>query len=290
MKIEKANRHYLHNEEWLSMYVDYRLEVDKYGAATLKIKPLYDLFLPLFDKADKHLLVLRKSVFTQQMKEADKDRKVSFQSLVNTTHSMLALNQSEPAKKAAAIRMNNLLTQYKQRGVKGGYDEETSGVYNLLQDLDGQYRADVTLLNMTDWVEALRQAETRFTAARAQRMKENTEKPLEPLADIRLQVDGLYDNMMNIIDAQLVIDGLGGDVVVDPNDLKTGIYEEDTPEELKGNVTYNFAVSWNVVVKHYRDLLAARSGRAAAKKKDPETSDPGTTPDPEPNPSWPVED
>jgi hypothetical protein len=56
-------------------------------------------------------------------------------------------------------------------------------------------------------------------------------------------------------------DGQGGDVVVDPEDLKIGPYEDSVPEILRGNVMYNFVIVWNETVKKYHALLAARAAR-----------------------------
>jgi hypothetical protein len=269
MKVPKVYRHLLHNEEWFGMNKDFYSLVEFFGAERLGIKTQFDLFKPLYFKADVHLLLLRKSVYTEQMKEADKDRGVCFLRLVDVTKGVLALSQPEPAQKTAAIRLDNLLTQYKQYGVKGGYDEESAGIYNLLQDLEGSYSADVNLLGLASWVEKLRQAEARFVDARAQRALETADKPQESLGEIRKQMDALYKDMIIILEAKLVADGLGGDIVIDADDLKNGVYESDTPDHLRGNITYNFVIRWNVYAKHYHDLLAARRGRS--KKKDPDS-------------------
>ena len=268
MKVERVYRHYLHNEEWFSMDADFKREVEFFGADRLGIKAQFDLFKPLHAKSDVHLLLLRSSVFTQEMKEADKDRGVCFVRLNQITKGVLTLSQPEAVLKTAAVRMDNLLRQYKQYGVKGGYDEESSGIYNLLQDLDTHYTAEVNLLGLAPWVERLRQAEARFTAARTQRVQETADKPKESLIEIRKQIDLLYDSMINILEARLLADGLGGNIVIDADDLKDGIYEADTPDHLRGNITYNFVIKWNVYAKHYHDLLAARSGRSRKKNED----------------------
>jgi hypothetical protein len=268
----------LHNEEWYRGGTDFGSLAETFTPAALKITSLYERYVPLMQKADIHLLILRKSVYTSQMKTADKKRKTFFSGLAKTVKA--ALNHPAEAEKTAAEHLDNLLSQYKLYGIKGGYAEESGGIHNLLQDLtSAPYAADVTLLALTPWVVGLTQAEEEFNALREQRVDETANKPQEPLRLIRRDADKIRSNMIAVIEAQLVADGLGGNVVVDANDLKTGPYEESVPEEQRGNVGYNFIIKWNVYAKYYRDLLAARAGRSA-NKKDPEPSEP----------SYPVED
>jgi hypothetical protein len=82
---------------------------------------------------------------------------------------------------------------------------------------------------------------------------------------------------MDDIYAQLLADGLGGDVDIDPEDFKDGAYESTVPSEKRGNIVYNFVVAWNIILKKYATMLAARAGRRA-KAKDQTTEDEPETP------------
>jgi hypothetical protein len=278
MRILKVKRATLRNEEWFGFYADFKKLVEKFGPAILLIVELFDLFLPLFEKADRLLLVLRKSLHTEDMQTAGKKRMTIFRSLVKIISGMI--NQPDATKKESARRLNNLMKQYKQYGVKGGYEEESSGIYNLLQDLNGTYAADITLLGLGEWVVALQAAETQFQTARAERIQETIEKPKESLKIVRKEIDQLYVGMTNIIESKLMADGLGGDVVVEPGDLATGPYEDGTPDEQKGNVFYNFVTAWNVIAKYYQTILTTRATLLNKKKEEQEPSEP----------SGPVED
>ncbi|MDR1645125.1 MAG: DUF6261 family protein [Tannerellaceae bacterium] len=289
MKVLKINLSNLHNEEWFGIHTDWKDQVSHFGEVVLDIKELFYLYLPLLDKADKVLLVLRKSVFTEDMKRSDKERKKIFKSFLRVAKD--SINLSDAAKKEAARRLFNLLEQYEQYGVKGSYSEESSGIYNLLQDLSGKYSADVTLLGLTEWVKSLRQAEDKFLAFRAQRIQETIDKPKASLIELRIQIDRLYLAMVSILDAKLLADGLGGDIVVDPGDLDTGTWEDNdpTPPEFRGNIVYNFVVAWNVFVQKYHNLLAARAGRLA-RKKQPDVPSPEPPVEEDPSPDFPPED
>lgn len=277
MQVLKIKLSHLHNDEWYEFHGDFRDTTEKYGEEALNIKDLRKLYLAQLAKADKQLLVIRKSVYTEAMRVADKERDTLFGSFHRVVKD--SLNLPDAAKKEAAGRVYNLVHAYKLNGLKSNYNAESSVINNLLEDLGG-YTDDLTLLSVGEWVTALRQAEDRFLALRAQRITEMAGKPQGSLADTRHQVDTLYLSMIHILDAKLVADGLGGDVAVDPDDLDTGKREPDdtTPPELRGNIVYNFVIEWNVIVRTYHSVLAARESRLAGKKQ-PGASDPSSPED-----------
>ncbi|MDR1556552.1 MAG: DUF6261 family protein [Tannerellaceae bacterium] len=262
MKIIRIKSRSLHNEEWFGFYTDFEKQVSHFGKETLGIEELFTRFIPLYDKADKLLLVLRKSVYTKEMEEADKRRDELFQGFYGVVKS--SQKQPDNAKQKAALRLYNLLRGYKKSVLKGNYVEESSAIYNLLQDLLGTYAADVALLALTEWVTAIDRAEQDFLASRTERKEESVAKPKEDLSQTRGQVDVLYNAMANVLEAKLLADGLGGDIVVDPDELDDDMHEEgDEAHELHGNVVYNFVIAWNETVKKYRNLLQQRAGRRA---------------------------
>jgi hypothetical protein len=231
---------------------------------------LFALLIVLYDKADGLLEILAKSAHTEKIQKADNDRNAVYRGLydvVKASRRLLAV-----ASKDAAERLFILLSTYRKKIVRSSYAEASSAIYNLLQDLQGTFAADITLLGFGKWVTDMEAAEENFQTLYEQRTQESVDKPKEHLRDVRKQVDAYYRSISEILYARLLADGLGDDVVVDPNDLKTGPYEDGTPEEEKGNITYNFVLAWNEVLKKYHTMLAARAGRKG-KEKDPELED-----------------
>jgi hypothetical protein len=267
MKIIRLSLSSLHNEEWFSLFTDLKAVIERFGIENLKIVGLYGRFLVLYAKADKLLIVLQKSVYTKEMEAADTNRDELFRGFYNVVKGMQ--QQPNEAKRKAALRVFNVLRVYHKPIASGNYAEESSGIYNLLQDLRGPYAADVTLLALDEWVTALDQAETTFLACRAQRTQESVDKPKEALRQIRLEVGTLYKAMTNTLDAQLLADGLGGNVVVDTDepDDDDAPHDDDDPQEVPGHPVYNFVVTWNETLKKYRNLLAQRAGRRAKGKE-----------------------
>ncbi|MDR2389960.1 MAG: DUF6261 family protein [Tannerellaceae bacterium] len=279
MQILRLNLKSLHNEEWFNLFTDFKNEIPIYGGAEkLGVKKLYELLTPLYSKADHLLIVLRKSVYTEAMREADKDRNALFTGMYNVIKASRALPGDD--KKDAAKRLFILISDYRKSAINSSYTEESSAIHNFLQDVKGKYAPYITLLQLDTWVNDLKAAEQKFLDCRALRTQEDVEKPTERFADVRKEMDLLYQGIVDSFHVQLLADGLSGDVNIDPEDLKTGIYEEDTPTELRGNVVYNFVVAWNRILKRYADMLAVRAGRRA---KDKDTEE-------EEEPSGPVED
>jgi hypothetical protein len=264
MKVIRIKLNHLHNEEWFEFYTDFKERVKHFGENKIGIEKLFGRFLPLYGKVDKLLLVLRKSVYTKEMEAADRQRDEFFRGF----YGMVKSSQKQPdaSKQKAADRLYNLLNGYKKTVLSGNHAAESAAIYNLLQDLRGEvYGGDVSLLSLTEWVTAISRAEQDFQASNAGRTAESVAKPKEELRQIRGRIDIFYNAMIGALDTQLLIDGLGGDIVVDPEDLDDELHMEDVDEshEFHGNVTYNFVIAWNETVKKYRNLLLQRAGRRA---------------------------
>jgi hypothetical protein len=266
MKVIRFNVRNLRNEEWFQLLSDFKKAVGP-KAAELTIEDLFVLFILLYDKTDKVLELLNKSVYTQEMEDADNGRDHLFSGLYATVKA--ALNQPNALKHAAARRLNILLDHYKKAILNGNYNAESAAIYNLLQDLRGEYAADVNLLILTDWVEALAETEEQFLAIRDQRFDESAAKPKAELRQLRLQTEPVYQSILNVLDAKLLAAGLGGNTLDDDDD------DNNVPASSTGNVIYAFVLKWNETAKKYRNLLAQRQSRAAKKQK-PESDAPET--------------
>ncbi|MDR2118304.1 MAG: DUF6261 family protein [Tannerellaceae bacterium] len=271
MRILKIDLKRLHNEEWFNLFTDLFALAPVYGVQVLGIKGLFDLLEPLYEKSDMLLQLMRKSSYTEKLSEAEKGRNTLFRAMYGVIKASQSL--PEETKRDAAKRLFILASEYRKSVLHKSYSEETGAIFNFLQDLQGAYAADVALLQLGSWVSDLQAAEQKFVDIRAQRTKEDIQKPVEKLGDIRKQADILYNGIVDALYVKLLADGLGGDTVVDPEELKTGPYEENVPEEQRGNVVYNFVIAWNRVLKKYADMLAGRAGRRV-KDQDPEEDEP----------------
>jgi phytoene dehydrogenase-like protein len=131
------------------------------------------------------------------MDAADKKRDDHFAGFYGVVKS--SLKQPDADKQKAAERVFNVLREYRKSILEKGYVEGLSAIYNLL--------------GFTDWVTAIDETEQHFQTLLAERTQENIDKPKEDIRKIRREIDTLYTAMANILDAQLLADGLGGDIV-----------------------------------------------------------------------------
>jgi hypothetical protein len=92
------------------------------------------------------LLTLRRSIYTQKIREADKERDRLFQGFYGVVKS--SQMQPEAAKQQATERLFNLLREYKKFVRDGNYAGESSALYNLPEDLRGKYAADLITLDL----------------------------------------------------------------------------------------------------------------------------------------------
>ncbi|MDR1344168.1 MAG: DUF6261 family protein [Tannerellaceae bacterium] len=266
MKLLKVKRHYLHNEEWFMFYTDFKNTVRRYGAVRIGIGELFSRFIPLYKNVDRLIEITHKSIYTKEMKEVDKNRDTIFRAFIAIAKNMQI--QSDTVKKNSAAHLHNLLDSYSKKIVRGSYNEETSAISLLLQELEDRYAADVDLLNLEQWVDDLRNANQNFNNLFNTRTQETIDKPKENLFNYRRKIDMLYSGIEKVLDAKLVLDNLSGNRVVNPESLDTEVHEEgESFDPLNhGNIVYNFVIDWNERAKTYRTLANLHLGRRAKDK------------------------
>ena len=235
MKIDSIHTNNLRNDVHFQFFTDFQMLVDRYGAASLKVKPQYDVFVPLFHDEDIALKKINKSVLTAEIQEADRWRDELWRGMVDANKS--ALRHFDEAVRKAAAQIKIVFDTYGNIAVKP-LDEETSAVYNVLEDLKLKYNDDALLVGLDRWMIELRKANDRFKALMAQRYDESAGKTALVLKQCRAKVDDVYRTIIERINAYIVIEG------------------EQTWAE--------FVTTFNKVIKRYNDILAQQKGRRKA--------------------------
>lgn len=237
MKCNRFKIELLRNQEWFQFYTDFKTAVSQFDSAILGIDALFANFLVLYNSADEVLEMIRKSATTEQIADADTNRDGTFRGLIDAIKS--ALNHFDPAKREAAKRLQIVVNTYGNLARKS-YDEETASIYNFLQELNGDYAANITLLALNDWVVQLEADNKTFDTLMQNRYTEGSGKTNLRMQTIRLDTDRCYRDMLDRLDALMLING---DEVYAP-----------------------FVNELNARSLRYENILAQRKGRAAAKK------------------------
>jgi len=204
MKIEKINIAHLSNGEHFQFHTEFKDLVVLHGAAALKIKPQFDAYLQLYEAEDEALKKIVRSEFTAKIKKADRARDniwIGIKESVATAHRHFSL-----AVRDAAARLQIVLDTY-GRVARKPLDEETSAVYNFLQDLHGKYAPDVDMVGIGHWVEELEMRNNALEALVKERDSESASRTRVVVKKARKAADPLYKQICDIINVYMVLEG-----------------------------------------------------------------------------------
>ena len=241
MKIIRLRTSRMRNAEHFQYMTEFKDLFTQFTPAALKIMKFFALFMPLFEKEDECLIVLQKSEYTEQMNDEDLRR----DSILRILRALIsaALLHADALIKAAGNRLDILFTTYKNLEQKPG-DEETSGVYNLTEDLEGRFANDIELIGGTDWVAQLKASNNAYNALTKKRDAESTEKPDDKVKQIRAEIDIAYYDITAAVETFAKL--------------------AETPVEIE---RYNSYInSLNTIAERYKNRIAQREGISKAKK------------------------
>lgn len=273
MKVFRFDLSRLRNEEWFQFYTEFKTQVEAHGAKKLSIDALFAVFLTLYKEADVLLEILRKSAYTKQIVDADFDRDQAFRGLINIAKALR--NRQNDEKSLLAEQLYNKLNTYRRSVLSRSYSEESGAIFNLLQDLNGNYKNHVTKLGLLDWVTELTNSEDKFLELRQKRYDESSEKPKAKLTIVRSSIDRYYINMMNILDAHLLAlgfvddgdDNSGGSGGGGNGGGGGGDYERAAANKNSDDLIYKFALIWNEHIRKFSNMIAQRRGRNLKKEE-----------------------
>jgi transcription elongation GreA/GreB family factor len=232
MKIEKIDFSRLRNDAHFQFFTEVIKLVERYGAAQLKIEPQFDALLALYADEDTALKKILKSSLTADIQEADRYRDEIWRGMTDANRS--AMRHFDDAVRQAAERLKIVFDTYGNIAAKP-LDEETSAIYNILQDFDGKYSSDAVAVRLTGWMDELRATNDRFQTLMTERYDEAAARTALRLKEVRLQVDAAYRTITERINAAIIMEGAAP-------------YAE-------------FVTTLNTVVKRFADILAQQKGR-----------------------------
>ena len=231
MKINKIYPYKMRNDAHFQFYTEFRALVQKDGAEHLKIAPQFAAWTPLYDNEDVALKRIVKSALTARIHEADKARDVIFNGMVETNSA--ALKHFSEAVRVAASRLKIVFDTYGHVASKS-LNEQTSAVYNILQELKGKYAADAATVGISGWVGELETRNNAFEALMQERFDETAAQTDIVLRDARAEVDAAYFGIRERLNALIIVEGAAA-------------YE-------------NFVKTLNAIIAKYNALVYARHG------------------------------
>jgi hypothetical protein len=246
-KTKKIYLHSLRNEEWFNFFTEFKAIVEKFSPEKLKIEKPFALFGSLYILVDGIIERIRKNKMTAHIFELDKQRDTTFRGLVHTIDSYTY--HFDITKQKAAKNLSTVLSHYGNLADKP-YNEETSGIYNFLQELRTNYGDEIDILELAPWLDDLEQKNSEFGKAILDRNQDEANKSELRLIDVRKDIDQCYTDIMERIEASALL-------------------EED---ENQKNFYETFLKELNTNIKRYMDIIAQRKGRAEKNKEEEEES------------------
>ena len=238
MKINAIQPGSFTNDEHFQFNTEFQDTVTRFGASQLKIETDFAAYAPLYEQEDVVLKKIIKSAFTAEIEEADKRRDALFSGMVATAAA--ALNHFAEDTRKAAARLKILFDTYGNLARKP-FNEQTSAIYNLMQELNGNYLNDARQVAIADWAAELETANIAFDRLVKDRFEESAAKTDLVLREVRRQIDTAYRAIIARINALVIVEGTEG-------------YAE-------------FIRYWNTVIAKYATIVAQRAGKAASRRR-----------------------
>jgi hypothetical protein len=220
MKILKIHFQHLRNEAHYQLLLLVQKLFGNYPAVAALVTDLLTPFFDLLTLEGQLVDAVRGSVYTEELAEADRrvDRDVAG---INAAVAS-ALHHFDPALVAAAKYVEIRLKFFHGEIEKKAYEEESAAVKILVTDLQGEYAEQVAILSLGPWVAELAAAQEDFERIFLLRSDKRATQPKERLRDVRKQIDAVYRQIVDRIDAYTLLNG----------DSVTGLFIEHLNDEI----------------------------------------------------------
>jgi hypothetical protein len=232
MKIETITTQRLRNNEHFQFHTEFRDLVTGARPEMLNIEDSFETYLVCYANEDVAFQKIVKSATTAEIEAADKSRDQIYRGMADTNKA--AVNHFDGEISAAARRLKIVFDTYGNLSAKP-LNEETSAIYNLLQELTGNYAADVQKVGLSAWVTQLDVENKAFDALMKSRVDEQAAKTELKMKQTRNDTDKAYAVIVERINALIVVEGAAN-------------YE-------------TFVRKLNIVINTYKNLLAQRKGK-----------------------------
>jgi len=205
VKINKIYAYNLRNDAHFQFFTEVLNLFGKEGAVRQKVASLYEAWLPHYEREDTALKKIVKSAKTAQIQEADRARDEIYTGMVESNTA--ALKHFDENVRSGATRLKIVFDTYGDVARKP-LNEETSAIYNILQELKGKYASDVALVGISGWVSELEARNNAFAELMRDRFDETASRTDIVLKEARVEVDNAYFAIRERINALVVVEGV----------------------------------------------------------------------------------
>jgi hypothetical protein len=207
MKILTIRFSHLRNEAHYQLLLLLKKLFETYPNVASIVNALLQVFYPLLALEGTLVDAVRASEYTKQLAEADQrlDRAVAGLSRAINA----ALHLPNPDHVRAAERLEERMKAFRGSIEKRAYEEESAAVKILVADLQGSYAQQVSTLGLGVWVTEIAAAQTAFEQLFLLRSAARASQSQESLKDVRRQIEAVYRQIKERIEAYTVMSGEG---------------------------------------------------------------------------------
>ncbi|MDR2982812.1 MAG: DUF6261 family protein [Puniceicoccales bacterium] len=238
-EISELNLSRLRNEEHFGFHSEFTKLANECSLSETFVG-LLQVYEKHYDELNASLEVVRKSVLTGQLEEADIRRNGIFRSLQAATRGYLRHPDLE--KQLSARRLCNIIRHYGRNVMSGTRENRTYAITNMLRDLRATPATDLQLPGLTNWVSELETANQACKNVKESRYEEWEKRPDQKVLDARQLLDADYKVIVKYLEAHGVLHS-----------------DEENYRQL--------VIALNDRVAFYKRLIAQRRGIMAAKRE-----------------------
>ena len=239
MKIEEIATSKMRNDAYFQFHTEFRDLVIKSNPDKLKVtKQFNEIYLPLYVQLDGIFRKIIKSALTEKIQEADVLRDNMCLGINEISKAYLRHFDADTCDAAKRIRI--VMDAYGNIARKP-LQEQTSAVYNLLQELQGKHKDDIRMIGLDAWVNRLQETNRRFDVLVKERYDEEAAKTDAVMKEVRKELDEAYKNICDIINVFAMI-------------------------ENNNDIFISFIKIFNIIIAKYEAIMAQQTGKKKEEK------------------------
>jgi hypothetical protein len=193
----------LSNGAHFAFHTDVLNAIKENAKVSKKVASELRVYQSAFKAEDDALALSRKSFLTDEIKKADDERDSLYMGLKGGIKAFAKV-PDEKTQQACKV-LTQLLKDYRINPEEH-LDKETGLLTNLVDDLQGKYKAEVATLSLGNLVKSLRDANERVRLGMAQRNANNVGKQTGTLKKARQASDQAYVQITKMLNAYVLVE------------------------------------------------------------------------------------
>ena len=239
MKIKKLHFNQLRNNEHFQCQTEFKALLEGHTPMLIRLMPFFtDNYIPAYNAEDEALIKIVKNTHSDKRGDADRGRDQTFRGSADTV--LAGLNHFDPDVQEAARRLKIVFDQF-GNVAQLPLNEETSAIYNLVQEVTEKHATDAAKLGLMPWMSKLNADNQAYEALVTSSSEEEALKTEIKAKEARAEVDFRVRQFIERVEALMVVEGEAGYV--------------------------EFVRRLNLIFERYANTLAQRRGIAKAKRE-----------------------